>query len=115
MELREKLSEIIHRRRKYHLIVRARRHLENKNSYELTDDLGINSDNMPSNSILKHQPVVIILNHFEVGIKQSDQPGVYNTGTGVQISPMISLDSVMDTIQRSHHNVGTDHIPLGND
>jgi uncharacterized protein YjiS (DUF1127 family) len=94
----EKLSEIIHRRRKYHLIVRARRKLENTDSYELIDDLGINSDNMPSNSRLKHQPAVIILNHFEVGIKQLDQPGVYNTSTGVQISPTISLDSVMDTI-----------------
>jgi hypothetical protein len=65
----EKLSEIIHRRRKYHLIARARRHLENRNSNELTDDLGINSDNMPSNSRLKHQPAVIILNHFKVGIE----------------------------------------------
>jgi hypothetical protein len=65
----EKLSKIIHRRRKYHLIVRALRYLENRNSNDLTDDLGINSDNMPSNSGLKHQPAVIIPNHLEVGIE----------------------------------------------
>jgi hypothetical protein len=111
----EKLSEIFHRWRKYHLIVRARRYLENRNSSELTNDLGINSDSMPSNSGLKHQPMVIILNHLEVGIEQSDQPSVNNTGAAVKISPMISLNGVIDTIQRSHHNVGTDHIPLGND
>jgi hypothetical protein len=65
----ENFSEIIHRWRKYHLIVKAHRQLENRDSYELTDDLGINSDNMPSNNRLKHQPAVIILNHFEAGIK----------------------------------------------
>jgi len=110
----EKLSEIIHRRRQYHLIVRAHRQLENRDSYELTDDLGINSDNMPANSGLKHQPMVIVLHHHEVGIEKSNQPGVHNTGATVKISLMICLDSVMDTIQRSHHNVRTDHIPLCN-
>jgi hypothetical protein len=65
----EKFSEIIQRRRDYHLIVRATRNLENRYPYELTDDLGINSDSMPSNSRLKHQPAVIILNHLEVGIE----------------------------------------------
>jgi len=110
----EKLSEIIHRWRQYHLIVRTRRQLENRDSYELTDDLGINSDNMPANSGLKHQPEVIVLHDLEVGIEKSNQPGVHNTGAAVKISPMICLDSVMDTIQRSHHNVGTNHIPLNN-
>jgi hypothetical protein len=65
----EKLSEIIHRQRKYHFIVRARRHLENRNSNGLTDDMGIISDSMPSNSGLKHQPPIIILNQFEVSIE----------------------------------------------
>jgi hypothetical protein len=60
----EKLSEIIHRRRKYHLIIRARRYLENRNSNDLADDLGINSDNMPANSGLKHQSTVIVLHHL---------------------------------------------------
>jgi hypothetical protein len=68
----EKLSEIFHRRRKYHLIVRARRQLENRNSNELTDDLGINSDIMPKNSGLKHQAAVIVLHHLEVVIEKSN-------------------------------------------
>jgi hypothetical protein len=33
-------------------------------SYDLADDLGINSDNMPKNSGLKHQPAVIVLHHL---------------------------------------------------
>jgi hypothetical protein len=111
----EKLSEIIHRWRQYHLIVRAGRQLENRNSNELTDDLGINSDSMPKNSGLKHQPAIIVLHHLEVGIEKSNQPGVHHTGAAMKISPMIGLDSVMDTIQKSHHNIRTDHIPLGND
>lgn len=79
----EKLSEIIQRMRDYHLIVKAAKHRKNRNSYELTNDLGINSDSMPSNNGLKHQCTVIILNHLEVGIEQPDQPGVHNTGTSV--------------------------------
>jgi len=65
----EKFSEIIQRMKDYHLIVRAARDLENRHPYELTDDLGINSDNMPIHRGLKHHPEVIILNHLEVGIK----------------------------------------------
>jgi hypothetical protein len=110
----KEFSEIIQKRRNHHLVIRAARNLENRNSYELTDDLGINSDSMPSNNRLKHQPAFIILNHLEVGIEQPDQPGVHNTGTSVQISPMISLDSVMDTIQRSHHDVGRNNVSLSN-
>jgi hypothetical protein len=68
----EKLSEIIRRRRQYHLIVRARKQLEKRNSNELTDDLGINNDNMPANSGLKYQPAVIVLHHLEVGIEKSN-------------------------------------------
>jgi hypothetical protein len=65
----EKLSKIIQGMRDYHLIVRVARHRKNRNSYELTNDLGINSDSMPSNNGLKHQPAMIILNHLEVGIE----------------------------------------------
>jgi hypothetical protein len=65
----KELSEIIQRRKDYHLIIRAARNLENRYSYELTDDLGINSDSMPIYNRLKHQPAVIILNHLEVGIE----------------------------------------------
>jgi hypothetical protein len=46
----EELSEIFHRRRKYYLIVGDVGYLEDKYSYDLADDLGINSDNMPKNS-----------------------------------------------------------------
>jgi ribosome-binding protein aMBF1 (putative translation factor) len=65
----KELSKIIQRRRDYHLIIRTARNLENMYSYELTDDLGINSDSMPAYNRLKHQPAVIILNHHEVGIE----------------------------------------------
>jgi hypothetical protein len=50
----KELWEIIQRRRYDHLIIWAARDLENMDSYELTDDLGINSDSLPSNSGLKH-------------------------------------------------------------
>jgi hypothetical protein len=103
----KEFSEIIQRKRYAHLIIWAARDLENRDSYELTAY-------MPSNSGLKHQPMVIILYHLKVGIEQSDQPDVHNIGTGVQISPMISLDSVMDTIQRSHHDVGLNNVSLRN-
>jgi hypothetical protein len=59
--------EIIQRRRYDHLIVRIARDMENRHSYELTDDLGINDDSMSIHSGLKHHPAVIILNHLEEG------------------------------------------------
>jgi hypothetical protein len=65
----KELFEIIQRRRDYYLIIRAGRNLENRYSYELTYDLGINSDSRPTYNRLKHQPAVIILNHLEVGIE----------------------------------------------
>jgi hypothetical protein len=101
----KEFSEIVQRRRDHHLIIRATRNLENRYSYELTDDLGINSDSMLAYNRLKQQPVVIILKHLEVGIEQSNQPGVHNTGTCVKISPMIGLDSVMDIVQWSYHDI----------
>jgi hypothetical protein len=33
----------------------------------------------------------------------------------VKISLVVCLDNVVDTIQRCHHNIGANHIPLGND
>jgi hypothetical protein len=62
-------SEMIQRRRYCHLIVRAARDLESRYSYELTDDLEINSDNKPIQSGLKNHPIVTILNHLKVDIK----------------------------------------------
>jgi len=64
VEQLKKLPEIIHGRREYNLIVRAARYLEDKNSDEATDDLGINSDDMAVNDGLKHQPMVIVLHHL---------------------------------------------------
>jgi hypothetical protein len=65
----KKFSEIIQRRRYDHLIVWAARNLENRHSYELTNDLGFNRDSMSIYSGLKHHPAVIILNHLEEGIE----------------------------------------------
>jgi hypothetical protein len=57
----EELSEIVHRGRKHHLIIRTAKQLKDWYSDEVTDDLGINSDDMPVNSGLKYQPMVIVL------------------------------------------------------
>jgi len=109
----EKFFEIIQRRRQDYLIVWASRKLEHRHPDELTDDLRINSDTFHGG--LKNHPGVIILNNLEISITQSDQPGEYNTGTVVKISPVVSLDNLVDTVQRSHHNVCTNNVPLGND
>jgi len=60
----EELSKIFHRRRKHHLIIRTARQLEDMYSDEVTDDLGINSDDMASKGGLKYLPVVIVLHHL---------------------------------------------------
>jgi len=111
----KKLSEIVHRGRKHHLIIGTAEQLKDWYSYEVTDDLGINSDDMPINGVLQYQPTLIILCHLKVGIEESDKPGEDNAGTGVEVSPMVSLDSLINTIQRRHHNVRSDHIALSND
>jgi hypothetical protein len=46
----EELSEIVHRGRKHHLIIRTAGQLKDWYADEVTDDLGINSDDMPVNS-----------------------------------------------------------------
>jgi hypothetical protein len=51
----EELSEIVHRGRNDYLIIRAVRELEDRNSNEVTDDLGINIDGMSCNGGLKYQ------------------------------------------------------------
>jgi hypothetical protein len=50
----------------------ASRNLEHRYPNELTDDLRINSDNMPYKGGLKNYLAVIILNYLEMGIKLSD-------------------------------------------
>jgi hypothetical protein len=82
---------------------------------KVTDDLGINSDDVPINSGLQYHPMIIILCHLQVGIEESDQPGENNASIGVEASPVVSLDSLINTIQWRHHNVKSDHIALSND
>jgi hypothetical protein len=52
----EELSEIVHRGRKHHLIVRTGRQIKDWYPDELTDDLGINSDDVSMNSGLSTIP-----------------------------------------------------------
>jgi len=111
----EELLEIVHRGRKHHLIIRTARQIKDWNAYEVTDDLGINSDDVPINSGLQYHPTIIILRHLQVGIEESDQPGENNAGTGVEVSLVVSLNSLINTIQRRHHNVRVNHIVLRND
>jgi hypothetical protein len=111
----KELSEIVHRGRKHHLIIRTAGQIKDKKAYEVTDDLGINSDDVPVNNGLQYHPTIIILRHLKVGIEESDQPGENNAGTGVKVSPVVSLDSLINTIQRRHHDVRSDHIALNND
>lgn len=81
----------------------------------MTDYLGINSDNMAINSGLKYHSTIIILSHLQVGIEKSNKPGENDAGTSVEVSLVISLDSLINTIQQRHHNVRSDHIALNND
>jgi hypothetical protein len=114
-DILEKFSEIIQGRRQDYLIVWAGKKLEHRNPNEMTDDLRINSDNMSFYRGLKNHLAVIILNNLEISIKQFDQPSEHNTSTVVKISPMVGLDNIVDTIQRSHHNACTNNVLLGND
>jgi hypothetical protein len=111
----KELSEIVHRGRKNHLIKRTVGQIKDWNAYEVTDILGINSDDVPVNNGLQYHPTIIILHHLQFGIEESDQPGENNASTGVEVSPVVSLDSLVNTIQRRHHVVRSDHIVLSND
>jgi hypothetical protein len=68
----EELSEIVHRWRKHHFIVRTSRHIKDWYPDELTDDLGINSDDVSINSGLQYHPTLVILSHINVGIEEPD-------------------------------------------
>jgi hypothetical protein len=111
----EKFSKIIQRKRQDNLIVWVGKKLEHRHPDELTDDMRINSDNMSVHRGLKNQPPVIILNNLEISIKQSNQPSEHNACTVVKISPVVVLDNLVDNVQRSHHNVCTNNVSLGND
>jgi hypothetical protein len=60
----EELLEIVHRRRKHHFIIGTAGQLKNWYSDEVTNDLGINSDDMPVYSGLQYQPTIIVLRHL---------------------------------------------------
>jgi hypothetical protein len=68
----EELSKIVHRGRKHHLIVRIGRQIKDWYPDELTDDLGIYSDDVSVNSGLQYHPTLIILSHLKVGIEELD-------------------------------------------
>jgi alcohol dehydrogenase class IV len=68
----EELSEIVHRGRKHHLIVWTGRQIKDWYLDELTDYLGINSDDVSVNSGLQYHPTLIILSHIKVGIEEPD-------------------------------------------
>jgi hypothetical protein len=67
------------------------------------------------NSGLQYRPTLIILSNLQVCIKELDQPGEDDAGIGIEVGPLIMLDSLMDTIQRRHHDIYTDHVPFSND
>jgi hypothetical protein len=68
----EELSEIVHKWRKHHLIVRTGRQIKDWYSEELTDGLRIYSDDVSVNSGLQYHPMLIILSHLKVGIEEPD-------------------------------------------
>jgi len=111
----EEFPKIIQGKRKHHLIVWAGRNLEHWDSDDVTDDLWINSDDMACNGGLKHQSMIIVLHHFQVGVEELDQSGVHHTGTAMEISPIVRLDNGMNAVQRWHHDIRPDDVPLGND
>jgi hypothetical protein len=111
----EEFPEIIQGRRKHHLIVWAGRNLKHWDSDDVTDDLRINSDDMACNGGLKHQSTIIVLHHFQVGVEELYQSGVHHTCTAMEISPIVRLDNGMNAVQRRHHDIRPDDVPLNND
>jgi hypothetical protein len=81
----------------------------------VTNDLRINSDDMACNGGLKHQSTIIVLHHFQVGVEELYQSGVHHTCTAMEISPIVRLDNGMNAVQRWHHDIRPDDVPLSND
>jgi len=77
----EEFPEIIQGRRKHHLIVWAGWNLEHWDSDDVTDDLGINSDDVACHGGLKHHSTINTLHHFQVGVEELHQSGVHHTCT----------------------------------
>jgi hypothetical protein len=64
VELYGRTLKIVHRGRKHHFIIGTAGQLKDWYSDEVTDDLGINSDDMPVNSGLQYQPTIIVMCHL---------------------------------------------------
>jgi hypothetical protein len=111
----EEFPEIIQGWRKHHLIVWAGRNLKHWDSDDVIDDLRINSDEMACNGGLKHHSMIIVQHHFQVGVEEFDQSGVYHTSTAVEVSPIVRLDDGKNVVQRWHHDVSPKDVPLSND
>jgi len=111
----KEFPELIQGRRQNNVIERTGRYLKHGYPDDLVDDLRINHDNMPYKGGLKDNANVIILHNLEMGIELPDQPGEHYAGVVVEVSPVIGLDDLMNTIQWSNHNISTNEIPLWND
>jgi hypothetical protein len=66
------------------------------------------------NSGLQYRPTLIILSNLQVLIKELDQPGEDDAGTGIEVGPLIMLYSLIYTVQQRHHDIYTDHVPFSN-
>jgi hypothetical protein len=58
----------------------------------------INLKQVALNISLKNDPMVLILNHLQVTVKLSHQPGVNCASTDVKIAPMVVPDDINNEI-----------------
>jgi hypothetical protein len=65
----KEFQELIQRRGQYYFIEGTGRNLKHRCPDDLTDDLRINSNNMPYKGRLKNNAIVIILYHLKIGLK----------------------------------------------
>jgi hypothetical protein len=82
----KKLPELIQRRSQHDLIERTGRNLKHGYINDLVDDHRINHDDMPHNSRLKDNAIVLILHYLYMSIKLSDQPSEHNVGAVVGVA-----------------------------
>jgi hypothetical protein len=65
----KEFQELIQRRDQYYFIEGTGRNLKHRYPDDLTDDLRINSNNMPCKGRLNNNAIVIILYHLKIGLK----------------------------------------------
>jgi hypothetical protein len=106
------IPKLLYARRLHNLCEMIGWNSKHRNPDDGTDNLWVNLNDVPLNSSLKNNPSVIILNYLQVPIKIMHQPGIHRACTIVQISPMICLDYFSNEIQRSHHNICSEYVPL---